>query len=335
MRHYRLTLILSLAALGAFAFAAGWLLATARIPQAILSLAGMAVAAATAYVTTRRPIRAIALLSSALESDSATILIPPSDDPDIRHTAGILNRIARDRASAAISLETRKLYYDRILRIITHEMRNSIAPVIALSDDILARPGQYTGEPLAEAAGIINDQSRSIKRFLDSYYELTHLPQPVVGEIDGAELMTRLWHNVAQHSLRAGITTDHITVNVASGFTLAADRDLILRALTNLMRNAIDASSSVADPQITVTAMLTPEGGASVTITDNGPGLPPSVADNLFQPFLTTKPGGSGIGLCLSRQIARLHGGDLRLTPSHTGASFTLTLPPPDMLQPL
>ena len=107
-----------------------------------------------------------------------------------------------------------------------------------------------------------------------------------------------------------GFDRGEIALRATAGLAFEADSPLLERALTNLIRNAIEAVASAPDPKIAVTA--TRSGGYVVfRVADNGPGLPEVVAANLFQPFLTTKEGGSGIGLCISAQIARLHGGDI------------------------
>lgn len=326
MRHLRLLTLAALAAMIVAAGATGALLAAGRYAPA--ALAALATAAAAIYLIalTRRPLRAIDIFASALGSNDSTTLIPLTDDPDINHTAHVLNRIAADRAASALALETRKLYYDRILRVITHEMRNSIAPVAAISRDMADNPDCYSGDALAEAATLISSQAASIQRFLDSYYELTHLPEPSLAAIDGREMLRTLQKIAAPHAERLGIPADRLTIHATQDLTFTADRDLILRALTNILRNALDAVGGSLDPAVKITATRLPDGGISFTITDNGPGLSPAIAANLFQPFVTTKAGGSGIGLCLARQIARLHGGDLSYQPAHPGASFALTV---------
>lgn len=96
------------------------------------------------------------------------------------------------------------------------------------------------------------------------------------------------------------------------------DADLMTQAVMNILRNALDAVAEVDNPKIDISVSIS-DGIPFISITDNGPGIPDAMKPNLFQPFFSTKPGGSGIGLSLSRQIARLHGGDLTLTsiPQH------------------
>jgi signal transduction histidine kinase len=106
-----------------------------------------------------------------------------------------------------------------------------------------------------------------------------------------------------------------------------ADGELLEQAIINLLKNAIDAVAAVATPGISLSCRLR-DVGVEISVADNGPGLAPDIKDKLFVPFFTTKPGGSGIGLSIARQIALAHHGQLeahQIQPS--GAAFTLVLP--------
>lgn len=104
----------------------------------------------------------------------------------------LMNRITEIYRSNNMELETRKLYYDRILRVMTHEMRNAITPVIALTEDMLEHGERYDRESREEALSVILSQSSGIKSFLDSYYTLTHLPEPKNEKIDGRSLFEQI-----------------------------------------------------------------------------------------------------------------------------------------------
>ena len=121
-----------------------------------------------------------------------------------------------------------------------------------------------------------------------------------------------------------GLPDNIISYTIPVDMTLHADKDLLNRLLTNVLRNAVEAVAAVESPRIEVKVSVS-EGHPYISVEDNGCGVPPEVMRNLFQPFFTTKPDGSGIGLCLSRQIARLHGGDFTLTsvPNH-GCGFAI-----------
>ena len=109
------------------------------------------------------------------------------------------------------------------------------------------------------------------------------------------------------------------------GMTLMADEAMLTQVLTNLIRNAREATEEMADACVRVVA--TDSGGSPyILVSDNGPGIPDDIKEEIFLPFYTTKQDGNGIGLCLSRQIMRQHGGDLKLSLSNgTGATFMVT----------
>ena len=244
----------------------------------------------------------------------------------MRRTAEAMNRVLVRHRADALELETKKLYYDRILRIMTHEMRNAITPIVSLSADMKRNPDRYKGENLNEAVSLISDESQSIRRFLDSYYELTHLPKPQIETIDVMEFFTGIRKAFAIYLTDNGLDPDIMDYTIPVDMRLRADRDLLGRLVTNVLRNAVQAVAGVSEPHIHVDVSVS-EGRPYISIEDNGCGIPAEMMQNLFQPFFTTKPGGSGIGLCLSRQIARLHGGDFTIssTPGH-GTKAIITL---------
>ena len=292
-------------------------------------LAALSALAAAAYIVSI-PLRLTSLIAryvEVIEAGDTTIVIERTDDPAFNRMAVALNRLTEIYGTNCMDLERSKLYYDRILRVMTHEMRNSITPIIALSADMKENSERYTAEECAEAVAVINDQSTSIKRFLDSYYDLTHLGKPEPEVIDAATFLRGIAQAVAPFAASLGLGHDTVKYIVAIGFTFTADRDLLARALTNLLRNALEAVASRVQPSVEVTLRASAD-GVLVTIADNGPGFDPKVEADLFQPFLTTKPGGAGIGLNLSRQIARLHGGDLSMkSVPGRGVTAFLTIP--------
>lgn len=207
----------------------------------------------------------------------------------------------------------------------THELRNSITPIAALSDDMKKHPSRYTDRNLAEAVNILNHESSVIKNFLDSYYELTHLPAPKTVITDVKEFFRRIDKSISLQSLTPH--TDIITYTIASGMKIDMDPDLMHRVMVNLIKNAAEATADKENPHILITASL-PEGHPMITISDNGCGMTGETVDNLFQPFYTTKTDGNGIGLSLSRQIIRLHGGDIKVISSPgRGTTIHITFP--------
>lgn len=228
-----------------------------------------------------------------------------------------MNNITRIYQDSLADLEYKQLYYDRLLRIMTHELRNSITPVISLSSDMLKRPENYSAEEMHEGMEVIHDQCVSVKAFLDSYRQLTHLPTPVKQEVDVEKLFAQLQRLMAHPSL-------HFTWG--NGMKVMADADQLTLVLTNLIKNAREATEGQPDACIRIVASEA-DGSPYISVSDNGPGIPDKMAEEVFLPFYTTKRNGTGIGLCLSRQIMRLHGGDLKLNSHYgQGATFMVML---------
>lgn len=224
-------------------------------------------------------------------------------------------------------LETSKLYYDRILKIMTHEMRNYVAPVISITSDVTAHPDRYSSqESLREVISLIHSQGDGISRFLDSYYRLTHLPQLRLESVTAAAFASRLLPLVSADVQARGLDLSVLSFEVPQDMTMTFDVSLMTQVMLNLIRNALDAVSSVSDPSVVV-KITTSEGCPFITVTDNGVGIPQSTLDNLFQPFFTSKPDGCGVGLTLSRQIVRRHDGDLTLLHASRPTTFAISLP--------
>ncbi|MDE6270143.1 MAG: HAMP domain-containing histidine kinase, partial [Muribaculaceae bacterium] len=266
-------------------------------------------------------------LKGVLARDTTMQLDFGRRDPMLRDLAEDMNSISTIYRESNRQLETSKLYYDRILKIMTHEMRNYVAPVISLTSDVAEHPGRYASlATLGEVVSLIHSQSLGISRFLDSYYRLTHLPPPELVEVTAAEFVSRLLPLLRGELETRGLEATVLRFDVMQGVTMTVDVALMTQVMLNLVRNALDAVAGVAGPRVAITFTMS-AGRPYITVADNGPGIAPEMAENLFQPFFTTKPGGCGVGLAISRQIVRRHGGDLTFLPSRHTTTFALSLP--------
>lgn len=221
--------------------------------------------------------------------------------------------------SQALREEERLAWY-RLIRVLGHEINNSLAPVMSLADSLaglLEAPlDAEAGEDMARGLAVIRDRSAALNRFMGAYTRLAKLPPPDRRETNVAGLV----QGVVRLEQR-------LPVGVRPGpdVSIGLDPDQVAQALINLLRNAVDAAL--------------PGGGGvqmgwevnqqwlEIWIADEGPGL--AKTSNLFVPFFTTKPGGSGIGLVFSRQIAEGHHGRLTLQNrrDRPGAEARLYLP--------
>lgn len=327
MKRFRLNLVVLLCSIIGLSAIATWLFLSGRVPEGIFAVIAVAISVVGVMVLVRKLVLVMSVFVKSLEMNDTTARFDiGNDDPLLREMSASMSRIVDIYRSNSRQLETRKLYYDRILKIMTHEMRNSITPVISISSDMEKHPEKYEGENLTEALGVIRSQSEGVKRFLDSYYRLTHLPQPETEAIDATLFFERVKTLVAVEVKERGLSPDVCRYAVGKGMTLNIDVSLMSQVMVNLLRNALDAVAGVESPSVIVTATLS-DRHPYISIEDNGAGISPEIRDMLFQPFVTTKSGGSGVGLSLSRQIVRLHGGDLRLTgsPGH-GAKAVIIL---------
>ncbi|HEY3949381.1 sensor histidine kinase [Phenylobacterium sp.] len=216
-----------------------------------------------------------------------------------------------------------------LVRVLAHEMMNSLTPICSLSESIagrLAEPhGAGTDAEVIEAAQVIARRSAGLMTFVERYRQLTDGPAVVKARINGADFVRRL-DRLAEAMIGEARVAWASAVQPA-WLTLEADPDLLEQAAINLVKNAIDAVRDRPDGRVRLSLALE-EDQVVLSVADNGPGLPSGDPEGVFVPFFTTKPGGSGIGLSLARQIALSHGGRLghqAATPG--GAVFRLSLP--------
>lgn len=216
--------------------------------------------------------------------------------------------------------EEERQAWQRLIRVLGHEINNSLAPIQSLSGSIatlITRQGEDWQADAAQGLGIIASRTQALGRFMDAYTRLARLPEPRLGTVEVAPLARKL---------AALETRLRITVAEGEPLNFRADADQLEQALINLLRNATDAALETGG-SVHLSWRCLP-GWVEFLIEDEGPGLPPS--GNLFVPFFTTKPGGNGIGLVLCRQIAEGHGGTLQLANRKPrGARAILRLPLP------
>lgn len=293
------------------------------------SLAIIAVGCGVCWLVSlvRQLIRVMAMFLKALDANDATIKINVGeDDRELRGMSQTMNKIMSAYRHNIHEVQTSKLYYDRILRVMTHEMRNAITPVIAISSEFEKSPEKIDGETLEEGLSIIRQQSEGIKRFLDAYYNLTHVGEPMKQRIKAAAFFEMIRPLAAIETKERNLDDSTVSFSVAKDLELEIDVELMTRVMVNLIRNALDSAMNSGSPKVEV-ASFSSQGVPTITVADNGAGIDSRIREQLFEPFVSSKKEGSGVGLTLSRQIARRHGGDLTLCDaSPHGAIARITL---------
>jgi two-component system, NtrC family, nitrogen regulation sensor histidine kinase NtrY len=208
--------------------------------------------------------------------------------------------------SRALRDEERQAW-QRLLRVLGHELNNSLAPIKSISsslENLLACEPKTEDweEDLRAGLSVISSRTAALTRFMEAYSRLAKLPPPRLQSVD----LNRLLERVVGLERRI-----KVEVHPGPPVRLSADPDQLEQLLINLVRNSVDAvMEQGTTPQVSV-GWSAGKNDVEISIEDNGPGI--ANPSNLFVPFFTTKPGGSGIGLALSRQIAEAHGGSLSL----------------------
>jgi len=238
----------------------------------------------------------------------------------VRQEGYPLQLIALSDLSRALREEERQAW-KRIIRVLSHEINNSLTPIMSISGSLKSMLGRNElpddiGDDVDRGLAVISSRAEGLGRFMASYAKLARLPQPELGTVHVEGLV----RGVADLETRVPVQ-----VLDAEDVVIQADPDQLEQALINLLRNAVDATIEGGGSEVTMRWTVR-QGSVHLLVEDEGPGLPDTA--NLFVPFYTTKQGGSGIGLVLSRQIAEGHGGTLELEDrGGTGARARMVLP--------
>lgn len=227
--------------------------------------------------------------------------------------------------------------WQRLIRVLTHEIMNSITPISSLAATIqemlvdeqsgkinLNKLSDDDLESIHSAVATIESRSKGLLGFVEIYRNLTRIPKPNFRHFMVKELFDR-----AHELLRPKIEQLNINCQCKvfpEELMLLADPDLIDQVVINLMLNAIDAVKDCQNPQIHIVASVNLNGRITIDFSDNGTGIKPDLMDKIFMPFFTSKKEGSGIGLSLSRQIMQMHKGAISFkSKPNEGTVFTLT----------
>lgn len=227
--------------------------------------------------------------------------------------------------------------WEKLMRVLTHEIMNSITPIVSLSETLLSYfqikhvskstkdITELTIEKTIRGLETIKSQGQNLIYFTESYRQYSGLKQPefkYFSLTDLIENIQMLYQEILQQQ-QIRFSTDFFQPQIQ----IYADENMLSQVLINLLKNSIQALTEQSEREIHIKVYIQ-EMILFIKITDNGSGIPSNLLEDIFIPFFTTKKDGTGIGLSLSRQIIRMHGGELSVKsqPFHE-TSFIISLP--------
>lgn len=215
--------------------------------------------------------------------------------------------------------------WQKLIRVLTHEIMNSIAPIISLSETLSERAAQNGMNEkdysvMLQGMQTIHRRSKGLLGFVENYRKLSRLSAPVPTPVNIGELLSDMKKLFPSKEIQYIYKVENPSLK------LMLDRSQIEQVLINLLKNASEACTEQAHPEVIITTHHDPEKQIFfLSVSDNGSGILPEVLDKIFVPFFTTKPTGSGIGLSLCKQIMNLHGGNISVNSEiGKGSCFTL-----------
>lgn len=218
-----------------------------------------------------------------------------------------------------------------LVRVLTHEIMNSMTPVVSLAESaarLMADVSADDNPAVADARLAIETLARraaGIMHFVEAYRAFSRAPVVERRRFPAAPWAGELQRLFAASDVGRDVPLD-LEIEPAD-VALDADPDLLAQVIINLLKNGAEAAASQgSQPRVTLAIRLLAGGRTMITVRDNGPGIPPDLAAEIFLPFFTTKSGGTGVGLSLARRIVTAHGGTIALGPSEQGACFEIVL---------
>ena len=222
----------------------------------------------------------------------------------------------------------------RLIRVMTHEIMNSIAPITSLAETV---SGYFAdGDEIKKCddldekiirntvAGlkVIRERGSGLVKFVESYRQLTHLHEPIRKNVDLQLFMEKVKLLL---SSELNLNKTALAINFQNqGMKIFVDENLFSQVIINLVRNSYEALQGQANGMIQINTYKSTNNQTVMEVIDNGPGIPTELLDQIFVPFFTTRESGSGIGLSLSRQIIRKHNGTLSVKSQPGNTCFEL-----------
>jgi nitrogen fixation/metabolism regulation signal transduction histidine kinase len=223
--------------------------------------------------------------------------------------------------------------WQKLIRVLTHEIMNSVSPVISLSSTLHGLVNQNSAginrtdmelfNTLNKGLEAIKIRSEGLYNFTQSYRKLTGIPKLSLKQVNVKDILSRVQVLMQNTMNEKGIDLKVSLIDAA----LNVDPDLFEHVLINLLLNAIEAVSETNDPRIEISSSFDESGSVVIRVADNGEGMDEATSERIFIPFFTTRKNGSGIGLAITKQILQLHRADIHFTTARgKGTEFFIVL---------
>ena len=207
--------------------------------------------------------------------------------------------------------------WSKLIRVLTHEIMNTVTPIASLSETLLKFDG--VDDEVRNGLDTISQSSKGLIKFVDSYRNLTRIAPPVKKAFYFKDLADRVMNLTNEQALLSGVQCTY--TEKTDDIILYADEGQITQIMLNLVKNAIQADAKTVE----ITAEINPSEHIIINVFNDGSPISKESQEEIFVPFFTTKQDGTGIGLSISRQIMRMHNGTISLTRSdENGTIFTL-----------
>ena len=232
----------------------------------------------------------------------------------IKQETGVIKVVSIQNIQTELE-EQEIVSWQKLIRVLTHEIMNSITPVTSLTETLQqmfqnqSEFSDHDVEDIRLAINTIHKRSAGLLKFVDTYRNLTKIPQPKFERFKIADFIEEIC-KLLENDLHSNSIELDLNISVPE-MEIVADESMMERVLINLLKNAIQAVRDNEKPKIGIRSYFSATGNVVIQVIDNGQGILPDVIDKIFIPFFTTRQGGSGIGLALSRQLVRAQGGTI------------------------
>lgn len=265
------------------------------------------------------------LISSIQYEDFSTHFVINDKKDELSQLSKEMNEALeafRNRSADAMMGETEAMAWQKLISVLTHEIMNSITPIISLSETLseqaeIAKLNEENYKIMLQAMETIHRRSEGLLNFIENYRKLTRLPQPMVHPFALKKLIVSLQQLLASNNIvfTYSIYPEQLILN--------ADKGMVEQVLINLLKNAHEACQNKENSKIDVKANKVGD-EIHISVSDNGQGILPEVIEKVFIPFYSTKTNGSGIGLSICQQIMIRHKGRLMVQSDDRETKFTM-----------